>query len=85
MTVSLGDKPVAIASNGEVDLYLPPDTYTLTAADGAARSSQSLQLAAGDDKPLDIFLGTGRVDLSAVAAERRQHPGRSFRGFRRRS
>lgn len=69
LTVSLGDKPVTIASNGEVDLYLPPDTYTLTAADGAARTSQTLQLAAGDDKPLDIFLGTGRVDLSAVAAD----------------
>ncbi|HET6390753.1 vWA domain-containing protein [Hyphomicrobium sp.] len=69
LTVSRGDKPVTIASNGAVDLYLPPETYTLTAADGAARTSQTLQLAAGDDKPLDIYLGTGRVDLSAVAAD----------------
>lgn len=69
LTVSLGDKPVAIASNGVVDLYVQPDTYTLTAVDGAARSSQSLQLAAGDDKPIDISLGTGRLDLSAVAAD----------------
>ncbi|WP_045836021.1 VWA domain-containing protein [Hyphomicrobium sp. 99] len=69
LTVSLGEKPVTIASNGAVDLYLPPETYILTAADGAARSSQTLQLAAGDDKPLDISLGTGQVDLSAAAAD----------------
>ncbi len=69
LTLALGDKPVTIASNGQIDLYLAPATYTLTAADGAARSSQTLQLAAGDDKPFDISLGTGRVELSAAAAD----------------
>ncbi|CAA2140650.1 VWA domain-containing protein [Hyphomicrobium sp. ghe19] len=69
LTVSIGDKPVAIASNGALDLYVPPDTYTLTAVDGAARAAQSIQLAAGDAKPLDISLGTGRLDLSAAAGD----------------
>jgi len=69
LTVASGDAPIAIGSNGVADLYLPPAAYTVTIADGAARASQSIELAAGDDKPLDIVLGTGRLDVTATTAE----------------
>jgi len=66
MTVAAGDKPVAIGRNGMIDLYLPPDDYTVTITDGIAHMSQSISLGAGDDKSEDTPLGTGRVDLSAT-------------------
>jgi Ca-activated chloride channel family protein len=67
LTVASGPMPVAIGREGAADLYLPPADYTVTAADGLARVSQSVSLAAGDDKPLDVTLGTGRVELSATS------------------
>jgi Ca-activated chloride channel family protein len=69
LTVASGDAPVAIGKNGDLDLYLPPADYTVTVADGVARTSQSIALAAGDDKPLEIALGTGRLDVSATTTE----------------
>ena len=69
LTISSGDKPIAIGRGGVVDLYVQPADYSVTAADGAARSSQVLSLAAGDDKPFDIALATGRLDVSAASAD----------------
>lgn len=69
LTVTSGDAPVAIGRNGTADLYLPPADYTVTVADGIARAHQSITLAAGDDKPIDIALGTGRVELSATGSD----------------
>jgi Ca-activated chloride channel homolog len=66
LTVASGDTPAAIGREGSADLYLPPADYTVTIADGVARSSQNVSLAAGDDKPLDIALGTGRLELTAT-------------------
>ena len=67
LTVASGDAPVAIGRNGTADLYLPPADYTIAVEDGIARAHQSVSLAAGDDKPVAIALGTGRVELSATS------------------
>jgi Ca-activated chloride channel family protein len=67
LTVASGDAPVAIGRNGTADLYLPPANYTIAVEDGIARAHQSITLAAGDDKPVAIALGTGRVELSATS------------------
>ena len=69
LTVASGDASVAIARNGVTDLYLPPSSYTVTVADGVARASQSLRLAAGDDKPIGIGLGTGRLEVTATTGD----------------
>jgi Ca-activated chloride channel family protein len=69
LTVQSGDTPVAISRNGAVDLYLPPADYQVTVEDGIARTTQSVTLAAGDDKPIDVVLGTGRLDISAAGAD----------------
>lgn len=66
LTVASDATPVAIGRNGSADLYLPPADYTVTAEDGIARGSQTVTLAAGDDTPVDIALGTGRVELTAT-------------------
>jgi len=66
MTVAAGDKPVAIAHSGTIDLYLPPADYTVTIADGIARANRTISLSAGDVKNEEITLGTGRVDLTAT-------------------
>jgi Ca-activated chloride channel family protein len=66
MTIAAGDKPVAIARNGAMDLYLPPADYTVTIADGIAHASRTISLSAGDVKTDDVALSTGRVDLSAT-------------------
>ncbi|HEY8194436.1 MAG TPA: VWA domain-containing protein, partial [Hyphomicrobium sp.] len=66
LTVALRDKPIALGRSGSADLYLPPADYTVTVVDGVAHASQSVTLTAGDEKPLDIVLGTGRVDLTAT-------------------
>jgi Ca-activated chloride channel family protein len=66
MTVSAGDKPVAIGRNGIIDLYLPPASYSVAIADGIAHATRTVALNAGDDKSDAVALGTGRVDLSAT-------------------
>jgi Ca-activated chloride channel family protein len=68
LTVASGDAPIAIGRQGSADLYLPPADYTVTVEDGIARASRSVSLAAGDDKPVDIVLGTGRVELSTATS-----------------
>ncbi len=68
MSVSTGDTPVALKRGGSVDLYVQPADYNVTVVDGAARASQAVSLAAGDDKPFDITLATGRLDVSATGA-----------------
>ncbi len=66
MTVAAGDKPVGLARNGVIDLYLPPADYTVTIADGVAHASRAVSLSAGDVKTENVTLGTGRVELSAT-------------------
>ncbi|CCB65640.1 VWA domain-containing protein [Hyphomicrobium sp. MC1] len=68
LSVSSNGQPVALKRGDTVDLYLQPAEYGVTAVDGAARSSQTINLAAGDDKRLDVALSTGRLDLSATGA-----------------
>jgi len=68
LSVSSNGQPVALKRGDTVDLYLQPAEYGVTAVDGAARSSQTINLAAGDDKRLDVALTTGRLDLSATGA-----------------
>ncbi len=68
VTVSAADTPVALTRGGSVDLYLQPADYSVTVVDGAARVSQAVSLAAGDDKSLDIALATGHLDVSATNA-----------------
>jgi Ca-activated chloride channel family protein len=68
LTVASGDAPIAIGRQGAADLYLPPADYTVTVEDGIAHAHQSVSLAAGDDKPIDIAIDTGRVDLTATTA-----------------
>jgi Ca-activated chloride channel family protein len=69
LTIASGDKTIAIARGGTADLYLPPSSYTVDVADGLAHASQSVTLAAGDDKPIDIALGTGRLEITAASAD----------------
>src|SRR6185312_10730512 len=69
LTVVSGDTSVAIARNGAADLYLPPAAYTVNVSDGVARTSRSVTLAAGEDKPVAIGLGTGRLELSATTGD----------------
>ncbi|MFA5958113.1 VWA domain-containing protein [Hyphomicrobium sp.] len=68
VTVSSGETPVTATRGGAVDLYLAPGDYRVTVVDGAARSSETLSLAAGNDKTLDLALATGRLDVSATNA-----------------
>lgn len=68
LSVTANDQPVALKRGDTVDVYLPPAEYGVTAVDGAARSSQTVNLAAGDDKQIDLALATGRLDLSATGA-----------------
>lgn len=68
LTVASGDAPIAIGRKGSADLFLPPADYTVTVEDGIARANRSVSLAAGDDKPVDIVLGTGRVELSTATS-----------------
>ncbi|HVZ05107.1 vWA domain-containing protein [Hyphomicrobium sp.] len=81
LTVASGNAPVAIARNGGADLYLPPADYTVTAEDGIARASQTVTLAAGDDTPVDIALGSGRVELSATNGVANGKPGDQANGL----
>ena len=69
LTLSSGDTPIAIGRSGVLDLFLPPSRYTVIVADGAARISEAVALKAGDDNPLDVVLGTGRLELTANAAD----------------
>jgi Ca-activated chloride channel family protein len=72
LTVASGDTSVAIARNGAADLYLPPASYTVTVADGVARTSRSVTLTAGDDKPVAIGLGTGHLEVTATTGDAAQ-------------
>jgi Ca-activated chloride channel family protein len=69
LTIASSDKTIAIARGGTADLYLSPSSYTVNVADGLAHASQSVALAAGDDKPMDIALGTGRLEITAASAD----------------
>jgi Ca-activated chloride channel family protein len=69
LTVTSGDVAVAIARGGVLDLYLAPADYTVSFADGAASTTKTVTLVAGDDNPLDIALGTGRLEVSAAGAD----------------
>jgi Ca-activated chloride channel family protein len=69
LTIASSDKTIAIARGGTADLYLSPSSYTVNIADGLAHASQSVALAAGDDKPMDIALGTGRLEVTAASAD----------------
>ncbi|MBS0250694.1 MAG: VWA domain-containing protein [Proteobacteria bacterium] len=68
LSVLANDQPVALKRGDTLDLYLQPAEYGVVATDGAARSSQTINLAAGDDKLFDIALATGRLNLSATGA-----------------
>ncbi len=54
-----------VAPTLPAEFLVPPATYTLTVADGTARQSQKIEVAAGTDKPIDVTLGTGRLEISA--------------------
>jgi Ca-activated chloride channel homolog len=69
ITLTSGNAPVSLDRGGSVDVYLPPADYSLTVIDGAARSSRSLSLAAGDDKSVDVDLSAGHLDVSAAKAD----------------
>ena len=71
LTLASGKAPVAIGRGGVLDLYLAPADYTLSVADGAASTTKTLTLAAGNDQPLDIALGTGRLEISAAGTDGR--------------
>lgn len=66
VSLSSGEKTVALVRGSVIDLFVPPAKYTLLAVDGTSRQSQELALAAGDDKTADIVLRTGTIDLSAA-------------------
>ncbi|MFT3731040.1 MAG: VWA domain-containing protein [Hyphomicrobium sp.] len=66
VTVSSSESPVSISRGGVADLYLKPGEYHVTVADGAARSAETLSLATGDAKTLDIALASGLLKVSAT-------------------
>lgn len=66
MSLTSGNKPIAIGRNGTLDLYLPPAEYSVAIVDGIARAGETVALNAGDDKSSHVALGTGRVELSAT-------------------
>lgn len=55
-----------VAPSLPAEFLVPPATYMLTIADGTARQSQKIEILAGTDKPIDIALGTGRLEISAA-------------------
>jgi len=69
VTVVTAGAPIAIGHGGTLDLYLQPADYTITLADDTARTTTTLTLAAGDDKPVEIDLGTGRLEVTTMAAQ----------------
>ncbi len=69
LTLSSGGEPVSVQRGGAMDAYLKPADYSLVVVDGAARSTQALSLAAGDDKPVDVALSAGLLKISAAAAD----------------
>ncbi|RUO99204.1 VWA domain-containing protein [Hyphomicrobium sp.] len=69
LTLSSSDAPVSIQRGGMLDVYLKPANYSLIVVDGTARVSQTLSLAAGDDKPVDIMLSTGTLKVSATGGD----------------
>lgn len=69
LTVSSGDKPIAIGKDGSADLYVKPDDYTVDIVDGLSRAHRALKLVAGDDETIEIALETGVVELSAQTAD----------------
>ncbi|MBS0233772.1 MAG: VWA domain-containing protein [Proteobacteria bacterium] len=69
LTLASDGQPISVVRGGSVDLYLPPADYALTVIDGATRSSQSLRLAAGDEKLLNVDLSAGHLDVVATKAD----------------
>lgn len=69
VTVAAAGAPIAIGHGGTLDLYLPPADYTVTASDGTAHNTTTLTLAPGDDKPVELDLGSGRLEVTAMAAQ----------------
>ncbi|MFN0218049.1 MAG: vWA domain-containing protein [Hyphomicrobium sp.] len=60
---------ILVAHRGEVDIILPPATYKLAIADDAITRNETVELAAGDAKTLDVVLDAGRLELSATGAD----------------
>ena len=69
VSVLAGTTPIALKRGGVVDLYLQPASYAVGITDGVAQYSQSLDLAVGDDRSLDVPLASGQLDVSATKAE----------------
>lgn len=62
-------RPVWIGRNAAAELVLPAGAYAVTVEDGLARETAEVTVKAGAGADLAPVLGTGRLELSAVAAE----------------
>jgi len=61
-------RPVWIGREGDASLVLPAGTYTVRVQDGLAEQTADVTLAAGAGAELTPVLGTGRLELSAIAS-----------------
>lgn len=65
---SAGDRaaPIWVGRDKDNDILLPKGAYSVTVEDGVAKKEERIEIAAGAQASLDVVLGTGRVELSAL-------------------
>ncbi len=64
-----GANRAIIAHRGTIDMILPVGTYSVTATDGLIEKAETVVLAAGDQKSLDIVTQSGILELTTATSD----------------